>query len=116
MRNIISTELRRNSGRALIGRFDVMSKRAIHRLFVIAEPNRGQYRLTLADLEIQHDVEDGVDKTERDYVDQLDINNDGVDEVITSAAHYESWSYTVWEFDAKQNVWRSAYEGLGGGC
>lgn len=115
-RQVISTVLRENVGRALIGRFDVESKHAIHRLFAIAEQDRGEYRLTLANLEIQHDVEDGTDKTEREYVDQLDINNDGQDEVVTSASHYESWSYTVWKFNANAKVWKEKLSALAGGC
>jgi len=116
MRDVFSTVLRTDAGRALIGRFDVESKLAVHRLFAIAEQDGGHYKLSLANLEIQHDVEDGVDKTEREYIDQLDINNDGVDEVIASAAHYEGWSYAVWKFDAKQKNWRKAFSGSGGGC
>jgi hypothetical protein len=116
MGDVVSTVLRTNAGRALIGRFDVESKLAIHRLFAIAEQDGGHYKLSLANLEIQHDVEDGVDKTEREYIDQLDINNDGVDEVIASAVHYEGWSYVVWKFDEKQKSWRKAFSGSGGGC
>jgi hypothetical protein len=112
---VTSTVLRTGAGRALIGRFDVASKEAVHRLFAIAEMNRGAYRLTLTDLEVQRDVEDGTDKTEREYLDQLDINNDGVDEVIASASHYESWTYSVWVFRANNGLWRKAYTG-GGGC
>jgi hypothetical protein len=115
-RQVISTVLREKAGRALIGRFDVESKNAIHRLFAIAEQDQGQYRLTLANLEIQHDVEDGTDKTEREYVDQLDIDSDGQDEVITSASHYEGWSYAVWKFYANAGVWKEKYKGIGGGC
>jgi len=113
LRQVISTVLRENAGRALVGRFDVKSKHAIHRLFSIAERDQGQYRLTLADLEIQHDVEDGTDKTERKYIDQLDMNNDGQDEVIASTSHYESRSYAVWKFYANERVWRQAYTGGG---
>lgn len=116
MRQAISAVLRKSAGRAVIGRFDVVSKHAIHRFFAIAERDRGRYRLTLADLKIQRDVDDGIDKTERKYIDQLDINNDGEDEVITSASHYESWDYAIWRFDAQRGSWGRAYEGGGGGC
>ncbi len=115
-RQAISAVLRESAGRALIGRFDVESKHAILRLFAIAERDRGQYRLTLANLEIQHNVEDGTDKTERTYVDQLDIDNDGQDEVITSASHSEAWSYAVWKFNANARAWREKYKALAGGC
>jgi hypothetical protein len=112
---VTSTELRKDGGRALIGRFDVKSEHAIHRLFAIAEQGGARYHLTLANLEIQHD-EDGSDKTEREYLDQLDINNDGLDEVVSSATHFESWSYTIWQFDGRHGVWQERYTGGGGGC
>jgi hypothetical protein len=113
---VTSTILRKNAGRALVGRFDVVSKQAIHRLFAIAEQEGQTYRLTLTNLEIQHDIEDGTDKTEREYVDQLDINNDGVDEVLISASHYEGWSFAVWEFNVNHKTWKKKHDGSGGGC
>jgi len=112
---VISTVLRNDAGRALAGRFDVTSKHAIHRLFAIAEQNQGRYELTLANLQIQRDVQDGTDITEREYVDQLDLDNDGLDEVVTSETHYESWSYTIWRFNTSHKVWQHAYTGGGGG-
>ncbi len=116
MGQVISTVLRRSAGRALVGRFDVLSKYATHRLFAIAEQDRGRYRLTLTNLEVQRDVQDGTDTTQREYIDQLDIDNDGLDEVVVLASHYESWSYAVWKFDALHGSWGHAYTGGGGGC
>ena len=112
----VSTELRKDFGRAIIGRFDVTSNKAIYRLFVVAESDGDRRRLTLSNLEVQNDLEDGTDKTEREYVDQLDIDNDASDEIITSATHYESWSYDIWKFDVKHKTWRHAFSGTGGGC
>jgi hypothetical protein len=118
LQEAISTVLRENGGRALIGRFDVESKRAIHRLFAVAEQVKGQYELTLTDLETQQDVGNGddKDKIELRYIDQLDIDNDGVDEIVTSSTYYERWSYEIWKFAAKQGIWYKAHEGPGGGC
>ena len=114
--SVVSTELRPGIGRAIIGRLDVKSKKAIYRLFAVAEPDGSRPRLTLSNLEIQNDLEDGTDKTERVYVDQLDINNDGQDEIITSTTHYESWNYDVWDFDPNHKVWGHKFRGTGGGC
>lgn len=108
---VISTELRKDVGQALIGRFDVSSKRSTHRLFAIAEPDGGSYRLTLARLDVQ--PTSGDEPTERTFVDQLDINNDGVDEVITHVALSENLFYEVWKFDANQRVWTRRYSGGG---
>ena len=114
MSEIISSELRKDAGNALIGRFDVSTELIIYRLFVIGELYDGKYRLTLADLQIQHDI-DGRDVMEREYVDQLDINNDGVDEIIIFERYYECWGYTVWQFDKKQNRWGNTYQFTAGG-
>jgi hypothetical protein len=115
MAPVTSTELRAGEP-AIIGRLDVRSKRAIRRLFAVAEREGSAYHLTLAVLDIQRDLDDGVDASEREYVDQLDINNDGIDELFTVTYHYETWTYTIWQFDAKSHTWREAYTGGGGGC
>lgn len=109
---VISTELRKGVGQALIGRFDVKSQRAIHRLFAIAEPDGGSYHLTLADIDVQPASSD--EHMERTFVDQLDINNDGVDEVITETELYENCFYNVWKFYAKDKGWSLKYSG--GSC
>jgi len=116
MRQVISAELRHGVGRAIVGRFDVASKRAIYQLFVVAERDGRQYRLTLANLVVQRDLEDGTDKAERDYVDQLDIDGDGQDELITKTAHYESWGYDVWKFYVGHHLWSHKYSALVSGC
>jgi len=111
MGTVTSTELRKGGGRAIIGRFDVKSRRSLHSVFAVAEQNGTRYQLTLASLVIQNDLDSEKDKQELVYIDQLDINNDGIDELITMESLYESWSYTIWEFDAEQKVWRTAYHG-----
>lgn len=106
---VSSTELRKGGGRAIIGRFDVKSKRSLHSLFAVAEQDGTRYRLTLASLIVQNDVDSEKDKQEIEYLDQLDINNDGIDELITMETLYESWGYTIWEFDAKEQFWRAVH-------
>ena len=116
MGQVVSTELRSGAGRALIGRLDVTSKSAVFRLFVIAERENGRYRATLADLQVQHDLEDEGDKVESSYLDQLDIDNDGLDDVITTATFYEATGATVWKYDAGKGVWAKRYEAMLGSC
>jgi hypothetical protein len=47
-------------------------------------------------------------------VDQLDLDNDGMDEVVVRSEFYEAWNYAVWRFDS--NYWGQIFEGGGGGC
>lgn len=111
MGTVTSTELRKGGGRAIIGRFDVKSKRSLHSLFAIAEQNGTRYQLTLARLVVQNDLDSEKDKQEIEYMDQLDIDNDGIDELITMESLYESWSYAIWKFDQEQHFWRAAHRG-----
>lgn len=113
---VISTPLRTGHGPALIGRFDVRSKLAIHRLFAIAEEDGGGYALTLAGFSVQRDLEDGKDRDESEHIDQLDIDNDGADEVVTKSLGYEGWTYTIWKYYPKGKQWSVAYTGGGAGC
>jgi hypothetical protein len=115
MSSVVSTPLRRNGGQALIGRFDVHSKLAIHKLFAIAEEGDGKYGLTLTSLTVQQDLEAGKDADDIEYIDQLDIDNDGQDEVITKSWGYESWGYTIWK-KYRNPQWSIAFRGGGVGC
>ena len=109
----LSTQLRKDGGRAIIGRFDVMSKRALFRLFAVAEQEAGKYHLTVANLSIQNDVLNGQDEYTQEYVDQLDVNNDGVDEFITSDSHYEGHGYQIWKYYGPEQGWSVVHRG---GC
>ena len=113
---VTSTELRKGK-RAIIGLFDVRAKRATHRLFVIAEIREATYKTTLAELRIQQEPEmGGQDRQEIEFIDQLDLDGDYEDEVITVEHRYESWNYTIWKFNGYNKAWQSIYTGGGGGC
>jgi len=51
---------------------------------------------------------------ERRFVDQLDIDGDGVAEVIAGGGYYESNDYIIYKRQA--GSWRPVYQGGGGGC
>jgi len=108
---VTSTQLRAGGGHAIIGRFDVQSKRAVHRLFAVAEQHGNRYQLTLAILNTQQDLDAEKDKLEIEYLDQLDVDNDGIDEFITTEHGYEGWGYTIWRFYAPQQGWSESHRG-----
>lgn len=54
------------------------------------------------------------DYAERRFVDQLDIDGDGVAEVIAGGSYYESNDYIIYKKQA--GTWRPVYQGGGGGC
>ncbi|HVF44959.1 MAG TPA: hypothetical protein VM936_18180 [Pyrinomonadaceae bacterium] len=54
------------------------------------------------------------DYAERKFVDQIDIDGDGVAEVIAGGGYYESNDYIIYKRQA--GSWRPVYQGGGGGC
>jgi hypothetical protein len=51
---------------------------------------------------------------DRQFVDQLDFDGDGVGEVIAAGGYYESNDYVIYK--RQQGRWRPVYKGGGGGC
>ena len=54
-------------------------------------------------------LEDG-----EDFVDELDLDGDGIGEVITQVSGSESWEYAIYKRRAGR--WQAIYKGGGGGC
>ncbi len=48
------------------------------------------------------------------FIDILDLDGDGIGEVIIQKRNYSSWDYIV--LKKKGDKWEEAYEGAGGGC
>jgi hypothetical protein len=60
-------------------------------------------------------IEDG-DRVEQEFVDALDLDGDGVAEVVTRSLYYESHDYTIYRKGrAAGATWRAVYRGAGGG-
>lgn len=109
--NLVSTRLDEFGPPLLVGDASGGSQR----VFLIAEAQRhGGYKIAISSL---HDTdENGTDSGEHEeFLDQLDITGDGVDEIITLAWYYESWDYNIYQRNAR-GEWEKLYNGGGGGC
>jgi hypothetical protein len=113
--SIISSTVRPGAGRALIGRFDLDQGELTYHLFAVAESDGRHHTLRLAELSLEHNLS-GKDTMEREYIDQLDLNNDGSDEFVTRNFYYENWKYTVFSYDTRRKTWRTIFDGGRGGC
>ncbi|HXR10445.1 MAG TPA: hypothetical protein VN792_06690 [Candidatus Acidoferrales bacterium] len=60
------------------------------------------------------DVDDGTDSEYETLLSHLDVDGDGIDEIVTTSYYYESWKYTIYKF--QNGAWQSVYTGSGGGC
>jgi hypothetical protein len=86
-------------------------------LFVIAEP-RGTAGYTLALSIVNKDKRTNTTEDtyyiEQDLVDAIDIDGDGIGEVVTRSVYYESHDYAIYK-KRTGGKWRKVYRGAGGG-
>jgi hypothetical protein len=99
----------------LIGTFATGAKMQ-HTLFIIAEPQGKGYKATLLLFQAAKD-EYGDHQIRWDLLDGIDLDGDGINEVIISVNDYRSpddWNYIIYKKQAGR--WRSVYSGGGMRC
>ena len=83
-------------------------------LFCILEPaGGGGYRFGRSEYHASKS-EDGVDVEEQTLLDAVDLDNDGVYEVVTQSNFYESWAYDLYQ--KVGGTWKAVYHSYGGGA
>jgi hypothetical protein len=111
--NLTATDLDRDGKFELVGSFLVEKKDAAptsYTLFLILEPAGGGFK---AAWEWFHKGNEDAYE-DRQFVDQLDFDGDGVGEVVAAGSYYESNDYVIYK--RQQGRWRPVYKGGGGGC
>ena len=112
--NLTATDLDRDGKFELVGSFLVEKKSETmpdaYTLFLIVEPEGGSLKTAW---EWFHHGFEG-EYADRQFVDQLDLDGDGVGEVVAEGIYYESNDYVVYK--RQQGRWRPVYQGGGGGC
>jgi hypothetical protein len=111
--NLTAGDLDGDGRGELIGSFQVMRRDAAQNLFLILEPQASGFRSALVKYHPSRDPEMGADAEEQVLVDWLDLDGDGIAEVITESTYYESWDYAIYR--KKKGAWRMIYQGGGGG-
>jgi hypothetical protein len=119
--NLTATDLDNDGNFELVGNFRVTRKTAdaedSYNLFMITTPVADYTQQSAqtgkpALVWFHHGAE--ADYAERKFVDQVDIDGDGVAEVIAGGGYYESNDYIIYKKQA--GSWRPVYQGGGGGC
>jgi hypothetical protein len=114
LRNLRSTKLAEGRPDALIGCVTVKEKSALHNLFLVVEQKGEQWDVAISSYHVSKDLEYRTDDVEENFVDQLDLDADGVDEIVTISGYYESWDYAIYK--EQNGAWKRVYQGGGGGC
>jgi len=113
--NLTATDLDRDGKAELLGSFLVEKKTGesaedAYTLFRIIEPAGDSFKTAWE--WFHHGFE--AEFADRHFVDQLDLDGDGVGEVVVEGTYYESNDYAVYK--REQGRWRPVYKGGGGGC
>jgi hypothetical protein len=121
--NLTATDLDGDGTFEIIGSFRIDRNNAnvqdSYTLFTIYEPATGpdmsgfQPSAPKPSLVWFHHGGEG-EYADRRFVDQLDIDGDGVAEVVAAGGYYESNDYVIYK--KQRGQWRAVYQGGGGGC
>lgn len=110
--NLTAVDLDRDGKFEMIGGFNIPGANMLaYNLFVIFEQTAaGKYRAAW------NWYQKGSEETyeDRSLVDVIDLDGDGVAEVIAEGSYYESNDYVIYKRQA--GTWRPIYKGGGGGC
>ncbi len=105
--NLTAMDLDGDGKAELLGSFEVKGyKDTSHALFLIVEPQLSDYKIGLSWYKLNNNEETN---ESRRLVDQLDIDGDGIGEVVTESSYYESTDFTIYK--KVKGVWRSVYQG-----
>ena len=80
-------------------------------VFLIARQKAGVYQ---ADLTLVHVAPNKKARIEEQFIDQVDLDRDGTDEIVTRRLYYETWDFAI--YSRHNGRWVKFYEGGGGGC
>ena len=109
--NLTATDLDRDGRAELVGSFRVVGADYMnYALFMIFEPAGDKFTAALT----WYHKGAEADAADRRLVDFVDLDGDGVAEVIAEGHYYESNDYFVYK--KQRGQWRSVYQGGGGGC
>lgn len=99
---------------SMIGDFQVRTKSAIHRLFLVVDLLPSGPAVSLEVYNRAESVEDGNDDFHESFVDQADLDGDGEDEFVTEVLGYENEAFTIYKRIG--NEWKRVASGGESGC
>ena len=109
--NLTAADLDRDGKAELVGSFRAVgADYTNYALFMIFEPAADKFKPALA----WYHKGAEADAADRRLLDYVDLDGDGVAEVIAEGHYYESNDYIVYK--KQRGQWRGVYQGGGGGC
>ena len=112
--HLIATAVSPGGQSILIGDFSIKTGKALYSLFLAARMNGSSAITELASYHEQRDLEDGKDAQPTRFVDQLDLDGDGIDEIVVELIGYETEGFLIYK--RQGGAWESVWAGGQGGC
>jgi hypothetical protein len=98
----------------LIGSLSLVTKGSRHEVFLIGKIATSEATTELARYHKTTDLEDGKDSEDVRFVDQLDLDGDGTDEIVVEMTGYESEEFGIYR--RRNGSWTQVHLGGQGGC
>lgn len=112
--HLIVTKLDGSNANFLIGSVSVRLKDVSHELFLVGKIQDSTATTELVQYHMTTDLVDGTDSEDFRFVEQLDLDGDGIDELVVEATGYESEQFRI--YSHQNGVWKQVHTGGEGGC
>jgi len=111
---LVVTKLDGTDSEFLVGSLSLVTKTARHDVFLIARIAESAATSEFARYHKTTDLEDGKDSEDVRFVDQLDLDGDGLDEVVVEVTGYENEEFVI--YHRSNGSWTQVHLGGQGGC
>ncbi|MGB6484444.1 MAG: hypothetical protein WBE86_13240 [Candidatus Acidiferrales bacterium] len=111
---LVVTKIDDSNSLFLIGSLFLRTKSALHKVFLIGKIGASSATAELVQYNKSIDLTEGTDGEDYVFVDQLDLDGDGVDEVVVELRGYEEEEFDIYK--RYSGSWREVHDGGEGGC
>jgi hypothetical protein len=111
---LVVTKVDQSDARFVIGSLYVEANGARHEVFLVGKLDSSGATAELARYHKTTDLEDGKDSENMRFVDQLDLDGDGTDEIVVEVTGYENEEFRIYK--RRNSFWSQVHVGGQGGC
>ncbi|HKM89713.1 MAG TPA: hypothetical protein VJX29_03785 [Candidatus Acidoferrales bacterium] len=111
---LIVTKADESESKFVIGFLYIQTKDVRHEVFLIGKLDSSGATTELARYHKTTDLEDGKDSENVRFVDQLDLDGDGTDEIVVEVTGYENEEFDI--YTHRNGSWSQVHVGGRGGC
>jgi len=112
--NLVATSVDSSGATTLIGLVSVELNKVRHETFLIVRVAGSQPVVEMSSYHQTMDLDDGKDSQNLRFADQLDLDGDGIDEVVVELTGYENEEF--WVYKRGGATWTRVAVGGQGGC